>query len=40
MEIVAVANESYHEPIAELTVETRDMHRAINFLMEELKAND
>ena len=40
MEIVAVANESYHEPTAELTDETRDMHRTISFLMEELKVDD
>lgn len=40
MEIVAAANESYHEPIAELTDETRDMHRTISFLMEELKVDD
>lgn len=35
-----MANEGYHEPIAELTVETRDMHRAITSLMEELEAVD
>ena len=33
-----MANEGYHEPIAELTDETRDMHRAIISLMEELEA--
>lgn len=32
-----MANEGYHEPINELTHETRDMHRAITSLMEELK---
>ena len=30
----------YHEPIAELSDETRDMHRAIVSLMEELEAID
>lgn len=30
----------YHEPIEELSVETRDMHRAITSLMEELEAVD
>ncbi len=30
----------YHEPIEELSVETRDMHRAIVSLMEELEAID
>ena len=35
-----MANEGYHEPIAELTTETRDMHRAIVSLMEELEAVD
>ena len=29
-----MANEGYHEPINELTDETRDMHRAITSLME------
>ncbi len=33
-------NEGYHEPIAELSNETRDMHRAITSLMEELEAVD
>jgi len=33
-----MANEGYHEPIDELTDETRDMHRAITSLMEELEA--
>jgi len=31
---------AYHEPIAELSDETRDMHRAIVSLMEELEAVD
>ena len=30
----------YHEPINELSAETRDMHRAIVSLMEELEAVD
>jgi uncharacterized protein len=30
----------YHEPVAELSHETRDMHRAIMSLMEELEAVD
>jgi len=35
-----MANEGYHEPINELSAETRDMHRAIVSLMEELEAVD
>jgi uncharacterized protein len=35
-----MANEGYHEPISELSDETRDMHRAIISLMEELEAVD
>ena len=35
-----MSNEGYHEPIEELTEETRDMHRAITSLMEELEAVD
>jgi len=35
-----MANEGYHEPIQELSNETRDMHRAIISLMEELEAVD
>ena len=35
-----VSNEGYHEPIEELSDETRDMHRAIVSLMEELEAVD
>ena len=35
-----MANEGYHEPLDELTAETRDMHRAITSLMEELEAVD
>ncbi len=30
----------YHEPVGELSVQTRDMHRAIVSLMEELEAVD
>lgn len=30
----------YHEPIEELSAETREMHRAIVSLMEELEAID
>lgn len=30
----------YHEPIEELSIQTRDMHRAIVSLMEELEAID
>ena len=35
-----MANEGYHEPVNELRDETRDMHRAIISLMEELEAVD
>lgn len=35
-----MANEGYHEPVAELSDDTRDMHRAIVSLMEELEAVD
>lgn len=35
-----MSNEGYHEPIAELSIETRDMHRAITSLMEEFEAVD
>jgi ferritin-like protein len=35
-----MANEGYHEPLAELSDATRDMHRAIVSLMEELEAVD
>lgn len=35
-----MASEGYHEPLNELTDETRDMHRAITSLMEELEAVD
>lgn len=35
-----MANEGYHEPVEELSDESRDMHRAIISLMEELEAID
>jgi len=35
-----MSNEGYHEPIDELSDDTRDMHRAIVSLMEELEAVD
>jgi len=35
-----MSNEGYHEPIAEMTDATRDMHRALVSLMEELEAVD
>ena len=35
-----MANEGYHEPVDELSDETKDMHRAITSLMEELEAID
>ena len=35
-----MSNEGYHEPVNELSAETRDMHRAIVSLMEELEAVD
>ena len=35
-----MANEGYHEPTIELKDATRDMHRAIVSLMEELEAVD
>jgi ferritin-like protein len=35
-----MASVGYHEPIEELSAETRDMHRAITSLMEELEAID
>jgi len=35
-----MSNEGYHEPIKELSAETRDMHRAITTLMEEFEAVD
>lgn len=35
-----MAHEGYHEPVDELSDDTRDMHRAIESLMEELEAVD
>jgi len=35
-----MANEGYHEPLEQLSEQTRDMHRAIVSLMEELEAVD
>lgn len=35
-----MSNEGYHEPVDELPDDTRDMHRAITSLMEELEAVD
>ncbi|MCU8041684.1 MULTISPECIES: ferritin-like domain-containing protein [unclassified Shewanella] len=35
-----MSNECYHEPITELTDKTKDMHRALTSLMEELEAID
>ena len=37
---MANASEGYHEPVEELSDDTRDMHRAIVSLMEELEAVD
>jgi ferritin-like protein len=37
---MTMASVGYHEPIGELSDETRDMHRAIVSLMEELEAID
>ncbi len=35
-----MSHEGYHEPYDKLTDEVRDMHRAIESLMEELEAVD
>jgi len=35
-----MSHEGYHEPVEQLSTETRDMHRAIISLMEELEAVD
>ena len=35
-----MSSTSYHEPVEELSAFTRDMHRAIVSLMEELEAVD
>ncbi len=39
-EEITMSSVGYHEPIEELSDETRDMHRAIVSLMEELEAID
>jgi ferritin-like protein len=40
LEETTMSNEGYHEAIEDLSDETRDMHRAIISLMEELEAVD
>lgn len=35
-----MASDSYHEPVGELSAKTRDMHRAVSSLMEEMEAVD
>lgn len=35
-----MASEGYHEPVGELSAKTRDFHRALQSLMEELEAID
>jgi ferritin-like protein len=35
-----MSNEGYHEPVEELSDETRDYHRAVVSLMEEMEAVD
>jgi ferritin-like protein len=35
-----MAHEGYHEPISELSEHTKDFHRALQSLMEELEAVD
>lgn len=35
-----MSSDGYHEPLAEISDATRDMHRAIVSLMEELEAVD
>jgi uncharacterized protein len=37
---MTMSSEGYHEPVAELNDEVRDLHRAIVSLMEELEAVD
>jgi uncharacterized protein len=37
---MAGSSDSYHEPLAELTTETRHMHQALSSLQEELEAVD
>jgi ferritin-like protein len=40
LEEFPMSSVGYHEPIEELSAETRDMHRALVSLMEELEAVD
>jgi ferritin-like protein len=35
-----MSHEGYHEPVGELSAGARDLHRAIESLMEELEAMD
>ncbi|MGA9665475.1 MAG: ferritin-like domain-containing protein [Gallionella sp.] len=35
-----MSHEGYHEPVEQLSTETRDLHRAIVSLIEELEAVD
>ena len=35
-----MASEGYHEPVGELSAEARDLHRAVQSLMEEFEAVD
>ena len=35
-----MASEGYHEPVGELSEETKDMHKALISLIEELEAVD
>jgi len=35
-----LAHEGYHEPVGELSDQTKDLHRALQSLMEELEAID
>ncbi|RBW49260.1 encapsulin-associated ferritin-like protein [Marinobacter sp. F3R11] len=35
-----MASDNYHEPVGELTDDTREMHRAVVSLMEEFEAVD
>ena len=37
---MAGSSESYHEPLSELTTETRHFHQALTSLQEELEAVD
>ncbi|EAT17034.1 ferritin [Desulfuromonas acetoxidans] len=35
-----MASDSYHEPVSELSLKTKEYHRALQSLMEELEAID